>query len=124
MHLLFQAFARPRFPNPMKSNLLMAIYILALASCSLNPSWLVHREYDWDSKRERFLDTPKNRMRFLGAYSSYIRREAGGETSDWNLVWKKIFKALSHSQDNAELYKSFIISERRKHGLRELPFAR
>jgi hypothetical protein len=107
----------------MKSILLRAICCTTILSCSLNPSWLVHREYDWDSKRERFLDTPKNRTRYLGAYASYVRREAAGENGDWNLVWKKIFEALSRSQDNAELYKRFIIKERRIYGLRELPFS-
>lgn len=60
----------------------------------------------------------------LASYSSFVRREASGEGGDWIVVWKGIFESLERSQDNAQFYKTFITRERRRHGLRELNFAR
>ena len=102
----------------------ISIYALILLSCgcSLNPSWLLDREYDWDSKHSLFPDTPKNRDRALTTYASQISREAAGEPNDWVIGWKRVFEALNQSQENAQLYKDYIIQERRKFGLKELPF--
>ena len=111
----------------MKFGTLRLVIVSALlvhASCSLNPSWLLDRPYDWDTKRERFPDTEKNRARHFRTYASHARREAAGVKLNWELVWRGIFTALEESNDRPDLYKDFIISERRKHGLPELSFAR
>jgi hypothetical protein len=107
------------------SESISAVLLLAfLSGCSLNPSWLLDSGYDWDPKRKRSLDTERNRRVSTQTYASYARREASGESGDWNATWKNIFKALEEGRDNPEFYKRFIIEERRKYGLRKLPFAR
>lgn len=106
------------------SKSISVVLLLAfLSGCSLNPIWLIDHGYDWDPQRKKFPDTERNRRDTLASYKSFITREASGEKGDWIVTWKGIFEALSRSQDNAELYKRFIVEERRKHGLRELPFA-
>lgn len=95
-----------------------------LASCSLNPSWLLDPDgYDWDSKRKVMLDTPRNRTRFTREYDQLIQREANNEPGlSWEIIWKGIFESLDRADENPNFYQQHIIQERRKRGLPELNF--
>lgn len=100
-----------------------ALVVSGMVSCSLNPSWILNpNPYDWDTEREKFPDTSRNRTYFLGEYSINIRQESSGEFSDWQNKWKHIFHSLDNNHDNASLYKNFITNERRKRKLPELSF--
>ncbi|MDP1587359.1 MAG: hypothetical protein Q8M07_06435 [Prosthecobacter sp.] len=94
-----------------------------LPSCALNPAWLFDTGMDYDKKRGRMLDTPRNRQELTTSYLSFIRREASGEDPPpWESVWRGIFNALDAGNDNPGFYKNFIIEERRRHGLPKLGF--
>lgn len=105
------------------SRWLVAILFVAQPGCSLNPAWLFDDYTDYDKKRGKMLDTRKNRQRSFDIYADHARREAAGENVDWELVWRGIFTALREGHDNPDVYTNFIISERRKYGLPDLPFA-
>lgn len=84
---------------------------LMLASCATKPKG---PQFDWDPQRKRMLDTPKNRERYLGTYGSLIHAEAAGKDKP---NWSNVFKTLDKNFDNPEVYKAFIVTERRKAGL-------
>lgn len=91
---------------------------LLLSSCATQPKG---PEFDWDKGRKRMLDTTKNRKRYMATYMEHIQHEAAG---DGKPNWKNIFKALDNNFDNPEVYKAFIVTERRKAGLPELTFVK
>ena len=93
------------------SVLLLSLMAVSCATKSKGP------EFDWDPQRKRMLDTEKNRKRYLSTYSQHVQNEAAGATKP---NWTAIFKTLDTSFDNPEVYKAFIITERRKAGLPEL----
>lgn len=100
-------------------NFLSALLLgLLLSACASKPKGPA---FDWDPQRKRMLDTEKNRERYLSTYIQHILHEKAG---DYKPNWKEIFKTLDTSFDNPGLYKSFIISERRKLGLPELTFVK
>lgn len=102
---------------------LMLSLIIGLASCALNPAWILsYSPTDWDEARGKRPDTSKNRAHYFSWYSKLIEREASGESLPWPTVWKGIFEGLDQGNDNANLYQSYIIQERRKHGLPALNF--
>lgn len=94
-----------------------------LVSCSLNPAWILNpNPYDYDEDRKKFTDTPRNRLDSLTNYLKMINSEASGEKMPWDTIWRDVFDALNRYDDNAKLYQSYIIRERRKRGLPELKF--
>lgn len=102
----------------MKTFLSALLLGLLLSSCATKPKG---PEFDWDPQRKRMLDTQKNRQRYLQTYMDHIMNEKAGEGKP---NWKNIFKTLDASFDNPEVYKAFIVTERRKAGLPELTFAK
>lgn len=84
---------------------------LTLASCASKPKG---PEFDWDPQRKRMLDTPKNRERYMGTYGGLIQSEVAGQAKP---NWKSVFSTLDKNFDNPEVYKAFIVTERRKAGL-------
>ncbi len=97
------------------SALLLALLI---SSCATKPKG---PEFDWNPQTKRMLDTKKNRQRYLQTYMDHVQNEAAGKSKP---DWKNIFKTLDASFDNPELYKAFIVTERRKAGLPELTFVK
>lgn len=103
----------------MMKTLLSALLLgLMLSSCATKTKG---PEFDWDKQRQRMLDTKKNRVRYMQTYMDHIQHEKAGDAKP---NWKNIFKTLDTSFDNPEVYKAFIITERRKAGLPELTFVK
>lgn len=102
----------------MKPFLSALILGLLLSSCATKPKG---PEFDWDKQRQRMLDTEKNRKRYMATYMDHIVHEKAGDSKP---DWKNVFKALDERFDNPEVYKAFIVTERRKAGLPELTFVK
>lgn len=102
----------------MKTFLSTLLLGLLLSSCATQPKG---PEFDWDPQRKRMLDTQKNRKRYMQTYMEHIQHEAAKESKP---NWKTIFKTLDTNFDNPEVYKAFIVTERRKAGLSELTFVK
>lgn len=101
--------------NKFLSALLLGLLLASCATKTKGP------EFDWDRGRKRMLDTDKNRKRYMTTYAEHIQHEAAG---DGKPNWKGIFKTLDASFDNPEIYKAFIITERRRLKLPELTFSK
>ena len=73
---------------------------------------------DWDPKRQKFLDTPNNRILFVENYERVLRSEKSGTPpppafKSWDESWEDSYKAIRPLIDNPKFYVNYI-KQRRK----------